>query len=204
MTCSHFFLSVGCADSSPKGGSCRRFGDSLPTVVPAGWQALSCPPTGALPRNRLASSATGGASAILCPPSCQPVGRHCHARRPGHFLEIASLHPPQAALRRFSAHRRASRLAGIVMPADRGTSSKSPRFIRHRRRFGDSLPTVVPAGWQALSCPPTGALPRNRLASSATGGASAISPPFTPPSAPPGGGAWCGRRRSGAAWNRSG
>ena len=23
------------------------------------------------------------------------------------------------------------------MPADRGTSSKSPRFIRHRRRFGD-------------------------------------------------------------------
>ena len=36
-----------------------------------------------------------------------------------------------------SAHRRASRLAGIVMPASRGTSSKSPRFIRHRRRFGD-------------------------------------------------------------------
>ena len=93
-----------------------------------------------------------------------------------------------------SAHRRASRLAGIVMPASRGTSSKSPRFIRHWRRFGDFpaegnaphlalplgelspkvteracrgfrfLPTVVPAG----------ALPRNRLASSATGGASAI------------------------------
>ena len=38
----------------------------LPTVVPAGWPALSCPPAGALPRNRLASSATGGASAI-CP-----------------------------------------------------------------------------------------------------------------------------------------
>ena len=36
-----------------------------------------------------------------------------------------------------SAHRRASRLAGIVMPASRGTSSKSPRFIRHRRRFGE-------------------------------------------------------------------
>ncbi|MEF2841245.1 MAG: hypothetical protein U0O47_01745 [Oscillospiraceae bacterium] len=36
-----------------------------------------------------------------------------------------------------SAHRRASRLTGIVMPTDRGTSSKSPRFVRHRRRFGD-------------------------------------------------------------------
>ena len=74
-----------------------------------------------------------------CPPSCQPAGWHCYARQPGHFLEIASLHPPLAALRRF-------------------------------------LPTVVPADWLALSCPPAGALPRNRLASSATGGASAISP----------------------------
>ena len=44
---------------------------------------------------------------------------------------------------------------------------------------GSRLPTVVPADWQALSCPPVGALPRNRLALSATGGASAISPPNT-------------------------
>ncbi|QUO36316.1 4Fe-4S dicluster domain-containing protein [Clostridiaceae bacterium Marseille-Q4149] len=43
------------------------------------------------------------------------------------------------------------------------------------------MPTVVLADWQALSCPPAGALPRNRLASSATGGASAISPPFCAP-----------------------
>ncbi|MBS6824047.1 MAG: hypothetical protein KH198_09325 [Oscillibacter sp.] len=42
---------------------------------------------------------------------------------------------------------------------------------------GPCLPTVVPADRQALSCPPAGALPRNRLASSAAGGASAISPP---------------------------
>ena len=80
-----------------------------------------------------------------------------------------------------SAHRRASRLAGIVMPASRGTSSKSPRFIRHRRRFGDSLPTVVPADSRPLSRPTAGALPRNRLASSATGGASAISLKFPLP-----------------------
>ena len=42
---------------------------------------------------------------------------------------------------------------------------------------GALLPTVVPIDSRALSCPPIGALPRNRLASSATGGASPISPP---------------------------
>ena len=96
-------------------------GPCLPTVVPAGCWPLSRPTAGALPRNRLASSATGGASAI-------------------------------------PAHRRASRLAGIVMPASRGTSSKSPRFIRHRRRFGD-FPQISPArakreGGQ-MACPPS-------------------------------------------------
>ena len=45
------------------------------------------------------------------------------------------------------------------------------------RRGGSLLPTVVPTDSRALSCPPIGALPRNRLASSATGGASPISPP---------------------------
>ena len=39
-----------------------------------------------------------------------------------------------------------------------------------------SLPTVVPADSRPLSWPPIGALPRNQLASSATGGASPISP----------------------------
>ena len=43
------------------------------------------------------------------------------------------------------------------------------------RRAG-RLPTVVPTGFHPLSWPPIGALPRNRLASSATGGASPISP----------------------------
>ena len=59
-----------------------------------------------------------------------------------------------------------------------------------------SLPTVVPADWQALSCPPTGALPRNRLASSAAGGASAISPPF-------GFAVWGGRARGPCPYGRS-
>ena len=44
--------------------------------------------------------------------------------------------------------------------------------FRRRRR----LPTVVPADSRPLSRPPIGALPRNRLASPATGGASPISP----------------------------
>ena len=44
-------------------------------------------------------------------------------------------------------------------------------------RGGALLPTVVPTDWRALSHPPIGALPRTRLASSATGGASPISPP---------------------------
>ena len=43
-------------------------------------------------------------------------------------------------------------------------------------RKGRRLPTVVPTDFRALSRPPIGALPRNRLASSATGSASAISP----------------------------
>ena len=34
-------------------------------------------------------------------PSCQPADGGYRSRQPGHFLESASLHPPQAALRRF-------------------------------------------------------------------------------------------------------
>ena len=35
-------------------------------------------------------------------PSCQPAAGGYRSRQPGHFLESASLHPPQAALQRFS------------------------------------------------------------------------------------------------------
>ena len=50
-----------CLPTIVPAGALRRF---MPTVVPADRQALSCLPAGALPRNRLASSATGGTSAI--------------------------------------------------------------------------------------------------------------------------------------------
>ena len=38
---------------------------------------------------------------LSCPPLCQPIPGHCRGRQSGHFLEIASLLPPPAALRRF-------------------------------------------------------------------------------------------------------
>ena len=38
---------------------------------------------------------------LSCPPLCQPVPGHCRGRQSGHFLEIASLLPPPATLRRF-------------------------------------------------------------------------------------------------------
>ena len=61
--------------------SAMRRGRRLPAVVPADSRPLSWPPIGALPRNRLASSATGGASPISPTPRLHrtpcpaPVGR---------------------------------------------------------------------------------------------------------------------------------
>ena len=60
---------------------CIRRGRRLPAVVPADSRPLSWPPIGALPRNRLASPATGGASPISPTPRLHrtpcpaPVGR---------------------------------------------------------------------------------------------------------------------------------
>ena len=57
------------------------------------------------------------------------------------------------------------------------TSARLTALLATLRRGGVFLPTVVPTDWRPLLWPPIGALPRNRLASSATGSASAISPP---------------------------
>ncbi len=65
----------------------------------------------------------------------------------------------------------------IVFP--RCLTADAPNFDRgHWLR-----PTVVPADSRPLSWPPIGALPRNRLAYSAAGSASAISPLHPPPAA---------------------
>ena len=60
--------------------------------------------------------------------------------------------------------------------ADRRGNPYTPRTALPVPRRGRRLPTVVPADSRPLSWPPIGALPRNRLASPATGGASPISP----------------------------
>jgi len=66
----------------------------------AGVRPFCGPPGTSAPTKRLLIEHPWG-GAHVCPPSCQPTGRHCHARQPGHFLEIALLLPPLAALRRF-------------------------------------------------------------------------------------------------------
>ena len=64
--------------------------------------------------------------------------------------------------------------AGTAKPC---LGDSSSALLVPLRRGGVLLPTVVPTDSRPLSCPPIGALPRNRLAASATGGASPISPP---------------------------
>ena len=56
------------------------------------------------PRRPLQNTAPSGGVFLCAPrrsPSCQPAAGGYRSRQPGHFLESASLHPPQAALRRF-------------------------------------------------------------------------------------------------------
>ncbi len=71
-------------------------------------------------------------------PSCQPADGGCRNRQPGHFLESASLYPPQAALRRFprrplQKHHpigwcffRAPRRSPSCQPADGGCRNRQP------------------------------------------------------------------------------
>ena len=71
------------ATAGHKAHCCFRRGRRLPTVVPTDSRPLSWPPIGTLPRNRLASSATGGASPIS--PTTRlhraPLPRRRHAPR---------------------------------------------------------------------------------------------------------------------------
>ena len=90
--------------------------------------------------------------------------------------------------------KRDERVAAVKILSGRGKAARKfwapqqghpypPRTALRSGRRGRRLPTVVPADSRPLSWPPIGALPRNRLASSATGGASPISPTprFTAP-----------------------
>ena len=94
--------------------------------------------------------------------------------QPGHFCHIASP---------FMGNGFGGVLGTIPFLRGRahGPCPKRHSIVKHSVGRGPCLPTIVPADSRPLSRPTAGALPRNRLASSATGGASAISPPFCAP-----------------------
>ena len=70
---------------------------------------------------------------LSCPPSCQPIPGHCRGRQSGHFLEIASLFPPLAALRRFPRPRQPH-----GSPADFFTAAKERMTFPSCALFCDS------------------------------------------------------------------
>ena len=62
------------------------------------------------------------------PSSCHLTDRHIRACQSGHFLKTASLHPPPAALQRFSRWRQ-NQLFALVAPAVRRTHSYPPNTV---------------------------------------------------------------------------
>mgnify|MGYP001540654664 CR=1 FL=1 len=62
------------------------------------------------------------------PSSCHLTDRHIRACQSGHFLKTASLHPPPAALQRFSRWRQ-NQLFALVAPAVRRTHSYPPNGV---------------------------------------------------------------------------
>ena len=160
----------------------------LLTVAALRFPGTSCPPIAPLPRIALAPSATGGASGdssksahLLChrrrfpakTPSGQPISGPKRGRKPGPFLETSSLFPPPAALRLLYT------VAALVIPASdkaeiTAAASKAGRFFCLRQHF-PAKNTVRPADFRPQKGPKTGAVPRNKLAFSATGGASLVS-----------------------------
>ena len=108
---------------------------SLPTVVPADWRPLSWPPIGALPRNRLAASATGGASAISpCagePTKKPPLCKGRVARSAGRVDPAEGYGCPCCGAQNFCA---ALRRALEILTA----ATRSPRFFCHWQRSARS------------------------------------------------------------------
>ena len=111
--------------------------------------ALNSLPTLSRPVERRTASVGGGD----CPPSCQPIPAHCRGRQSGHFLETGSLHPPLAALRRFSRrpaaghapHPRPMRRAGCPHPAaeTHRTSCQKTLSLRTSPQAGVAIRTPL-------------------------------------------------------------
>ena len=103
----------------------------MPTVVPTDSRALSCPPIGALPRNRLASSATGGASPISPPAGTQPpLGKG--AEGTGERIATGALRPRNDGEFYMGA--------GNVRRADRGVCPYGRARGPYGRAVGDAGP----------------------------------------------------------------
>ena len=76
---------------------------------------------------------------LSCPPLCQPIPGHCRGRQSGHFLEIASLLPPPAALRRFPRPRATARVAPterLQVVRQNGASGTPPPTIGYKKCGG--------------------------------------------------------------------
>ena len=153
------------------------------TVVSAGSQPLPRPAVGTLPRNRLASSAAGGASALSSSPAPKRIP---HPTGWGILFGMCRSTGELAAstcAKRVKSRGEAGLLRMATAIRGMPGSEFEPRRPLHKSPpiwvvifFAcSSALTVVSAGSQPLPRPAVGTLPRNRLASSAAGGASALS-----------------------------
>ena len=152
------------------------------TVVSAGCRRLPQPTAGTLPRKRLASSAAGGASALSSSPAPKriphPTGWGILFGMCRSTGELAASTCAKRVKSRGEAGllRMATAIRG--MP---GSEFEPRRPLQKHHPIGwcffvcASALTVVSAGCRRLPQPTAGTLPRKRLASSAAGGASALS-----------------------------
>ena len=102
--------------------------------------------------------------AIRRSPSCRPSLARCRGRQTGHFLEIASLLPPPAALRRFPRPARSA----FQSRGEAGFLRMASPFAGCREAsssLGFSALTVVPAYKPSLS-PSVTALPEGEPSAS--------------------------------------
>ena len=123
----------------------------MPTVVPTDSRPLSWPPIGALPRNRLASSATGSASPI------SPTPRLLHSLK--RFRRAGCPHPADPDLHRTSCKNHviakpvrtlAAAIRNTPAPAyaDRGSLS----FCGERKGGKNAVKTKVLKSFPRLRC----------------------------------------------------
>ncbi len=118
--------------------SAMRRGRRLPAVVPADSRPLSWPPIGALPRNRLASPATGGASPISPTTRMQALHAPRRGRRPRRPARTAP--PCLAPVGRGDHTPPPARAAPACYPLWGGTHVCRRRHTPHPQRRGTLAP----------------------------------------------------------------